>query len=114
MHREFRFGRFKSAAEFTENEELKNLVADKKIFVQGSVDLLIETEGGELLLCDYKTDRISPEERADRDLLKKNMLEKHGAQLAQYCHAIGEIFSRRVSRVFIYSIPLGALIEIEQ
>ena len=113
VHREFRFGRFKSAAEFTENEELKNLVADKKIFVQGSVDLLIETEDGELLLCDYKTDRISPEERADRDLLKKNMLEKHGAQLAQYCHAIGEIFSRRVSRVFIYSIPLGALIEME-
>ncbi len=113
VHREFRFGRFKSAAEFTENEDLKALVADKNIFVQGSVDLLIETEEGELLLCDYKTDKISAEERADRDLLKKNMQEKHGAQLAQYCHAVGEIFSRKVSRVFIYSIPLGALIEME-
>ena len=89
------------------------MVSDKKIFVQGSVDLLIETDSGEILLCDYKTDRVSTEERADPSLLKRNMQEKHGEQLKQYRLAVKEIFGREVSRVFIYSVPLGQLVEID-
>ena len=51
----------KVAADFTEDETLRALVADKKIFVQGSIDLIIEKDQGELLLCDYKTDRLTAE-----------------------------------------------------
>lgn len=108
--REFHFGMFRSAADFTANEEIKSSVSEKKIFVQGSIDLLIETEDG-IILCDYKTDRISHEEKADRALLEKNMRERHGAQLEEYRFAVKEIFGKEPYKVYIYSIPLGEVIE---
>ena len=111
LHREFKFGMFKDAADFCQNENLRSLVAGKKIFVQGSIDLIIETQSGEILLCDYKTDRVSIEERADRDLLRSNMLEKHLSQLHEYRYAVEQIFERSPSKIFIYSVPLGEVIE---
>lgn len=111
VRREFRFGLFRSAADFTRREDLKNAVADKKIFVQGSIDLLIETDGG-IILCDYKTDRVTPEERADRELLIKNMREKHAGQLEEYRFAVKEIFGEEPIKAYIYSVPLGEVLEI--
>ncbi len=110
--REFHFGMFRSAADFTEKDEIKALVGDKKIFVQGSIDLLIETSDGKIILCDYKTDRISPEEIDNRELLVSNMREKHKDQLDEYRFAVKEIFGKEPSKTYIYSIPMGEVIEI--
>ena len=112
VRREFRFGMFRSAADFTKNDALKELICDKKIFVQGSIDLLLETQDGEIILCDYKTDKISLEEKNDRELLVKNMRDRHKDQLEEYRFAVKEIFGKNPSRVFIYSIPLGEIVEI--
>ncbi len=112
VRREFRFGMFRSAADFTENSDLKDLLTDKKIFVQGSVDLILETAEGELLLCDYKTDRVTPEEKADPSLLAARMKETHGDQLEQYKFAIRQIFGKPPSRIYIYSVPAGIAVEI--
>lgn len=112
VRREFNFGLFRPASDFTEREELKRAVADKKIFVQGSIDLLIEDENGDIILCDYKTDRISSEERADRSLLVANMKHKHSSQLEEYRFAVKEIFGVSPKKVCIYSIPLGEVIDI--
>ena len=112
VRREFNFGLFRPASDFTESEQLKIAVADKKIFVQGSIDLLIEDEHGDIILCDYKTDRISPEEKADRSLLVANMKEKHSSQLEEYRFAVKQIFGKLPTKTFIYSIPLGETIEI--
>jgi ATP-dependent helicase/nuclease subunit A len=112
IHREFHFNAFRSAAEFSQDERIKGLIADKKIFVQGSIDLIIETTDGELILCDYKTDRISLEERADSSLLIESMKEKHGHQLDEYRLAVERIFGKAPSRVFIYSVPIGRIIEL--
>ncbi len=109
--REFKFGLFKSASNFTQNETLKDLVGDKKIFVQGSIDLLIETADGDILLCDYKTDRITHEEMRDRALLIRNMRERHGEQLEQYKYAVNQIFGKTPKSIYIYSLPLGEAIE---
>lgn len=111
VRREFRFGLFRSAADFTAREELKNTILDKKIFVQGSIDLLIETDDG-IILCDYKTDRISDEERADRELLINNMREKHAGQLEEYRFAVRSIFGEEPIKTYIYSVPLGEVVEI--
>lgn len=113
IRREFKFGMFRSAADFTADKKLGDLIADKKIFIQGSIDLIIENENGEILVCDYKTDRISSEERSDPLLLMKNMKEKHGEQLSQYSYAIERIFNKKPSKTFIYSVPLGEMIEIK-
>ncbi len=113
VRREFRFGMFRSAADFTENAELRRLLADKKIYIQGSIDLIIESENGEIVICDYKTDRISAEERHDLALLTDNMKKKHGDQLSEYSYAVREIFERVPDRVFIYSLALGDAVEIK-
>ena len=113
IHREFHFGMFRDASDFTENEELKSLVGGRKIYVQGSIDLIIEKENGEIILADYKTDRVSAEERRDRALLLKNMKDKHGEQLVQYSYAVEKIFGMAPSKIFIYSLPLGDVIEIK-
>ncbi len=112
VRREFHFGMFRSASDFTENDDLRGLLSDKKIYVQGSVDLIIECENGEIVICDYKTDRISADEKNDRELLIHNMKEKHGEQLSQYSHAVERIFAHKPDRIFIYSLPLGEAVEI--
>ena len=112
IHREFHFHAFRSASEFSQDEKIKALIADKKIFVQGSIDLIIETADGELILCDYKTDRISAEEKADTALLIESMREKHGHQLDEYRLAVERIFGKAPSRVFIYSVPIGQIVEL--
>lgn len=112
IKREFQFGMFRSADAFTQNESMKKLVSEKKIFVQGSIDLLIETKDGEIILCDYKTDKISTEEKADRELLVSNMRKKHKNQLDEYSFAVKEIFGKAPIKVYIYSIPLGEMLEL--
>ena len=112
IRREFHFGMFKSADEFTANEHLKSLVADKKIFIQGSIDLIIEKANGEIIICDYKTDRISAEERRDPALLAENMRRKHADQLSEYKYAVTNIFGRAPDKIYIYSVPLGTTIEL--
>ena len=104
---------FRDASDFTERDETKKLVDGKKIYVQGSIDLVIETADGDIILCDYKTDRVSDEERADEQLLNKSMKEKHMDQLEQYSYAARLIFERDPERIFIYSVTLGRAVEIK-
>ena len=113
IRREFKFGMFRSASEFTQNKELSSLVSDKKIFVQGSVDLLIENHDGSIFLCDYKTDRISPEERKNPELLRTRMTDAHKHQLDQYSYAIERIFGKKPERTYILSLSLGDAVEIK-
>ena len=112
IRREFRFRMFRPASDFTQNEEIKALVSDKKIFVQGSIDLIIEDSLGELILCDYKTDRVSREEKDNRELLISNLRERHGEQLRQYEYATERIFGRRPKKIYIYLTSLGEAVEI--
>ncbi len=112
IHREFRFSRFVPLATLTEREDLQTALGDRTLYVQGSVDLLAEMPDGTLLLCDYKTDRIFPGERANPDLLSDRMSEKHGAQLLQYAAAIRETFGREPTQMYIYSVPLGEAVPV--
>jgi ATP-dependent helicase/nuclease subunit A len=112
IYREFRFGMFRPASDFTEDEGLRKIVESRTIFVQGSIDLIIERENGEILLCDYKTDRISAEQKADRARLITDITEKHGEQLKEYRNAVSSIFGRAPSKMYIYSVMLGDTVEI--
>lgn len=112
VYREFHFGNFKSASDFTQNEKLKATVADRKIYVQGSIDLLAERNDGSIVLCDYKTDRVTAEEKANRSILIKNIKERHGNQLEQYKYAVEQIFGRAPSTTFVYLFSIGEAIEL--
>ncbi len=113
IRREFKFGMFRSASDFTENDEMRSLVKNKKIYVQGSVDLIIEMQDGSFIICDYKTDRPSAEERANHAIFAKRMRETHSDQLDQYEYAMHKIFGKAPNMIFIYSLALGESIRIK-
>lgn len=112
IYREQRFGMQVSMADLTRDAERKTRLKDHKIFVQGSIDLLLQMPDGRLLLIDYKTDRVTDEERANEALLIRNMKKKHGVQLSYYAKAVRDLFGKEPDGIFIYSLPLGKAIEL--
>lgn len=112
IRREFKFGMFRSASDFTQNKELSELVRDRKIYIQGSIDLIIENRDGSIYVCDYKTDRVSPEEAANPALLRERMRTSHKDQLEQYKYAVQKIFNRAPDKIFILSLSSGLAVEI--
>lgn len=114
IRREFQFGLFREAREFTQSKELSDILGDKKIYVQGSVDMLLEFKDGRIYICDYKTDRLTREERNDISLFKKRLISAHKDQLLQYKYAIESIFGRTPDKILIYSLPIGKCVELTE
>ena len=111
--REVRFNRFVPLCDLTANPALAERLGNRTLYVQGSIDLLLTYPDGSIDLCDYKTDAISPEERADLSLLRQRFAEKHGAQLKQYALAVRDLYHRVPRHIYIYSLPLGEAVEID-
>jgi ATP-dependent helicase/nuclease subunit A len=107
IERELKFGILTPMKELTQNAELAAQLGDESLFVQGSIDLLLTMPDGRLILIDYKTDRITDEERANPALLAKRLKERHGHQLTCYANAVCDLLGRKPDEVRIYSLPLG-------
>lgn len=112
IYRELRFNLFLPAAYFTGNEEKKRFYSDKKVLVQGVIDCIYRDSEGRLHLVDYKTDRLTKEERKNRSLAEKRMREAHSLQLSYYALAIKEMFGCEPAQISVYSLHLGDEIEI--
>ena len=82
------------------------------LYVQGSIDLILETKDNKLILVDYKTDRINKNEIKNPELLAKRMAEKHKNQLLCYAKAVKELFGREADEIYIYSLPAGAALPV--
>ena len=113
IHREMRFNVFLPAENFTHNLEKKKLYSNKKILVQGVIDLCIEDSDGNLILCDYKTDRLSKEALANKEIAKEFLSKRHSQQLRYYAQAIEQIMGKKPDKIYIYSLALGDAIEID-
>ncbi|MBO4983520.1 MAG: UvrD-helicase domain-containing protein [Clostridia bacterium] len=101
--REFRFNVMLNASEFTTDERLNN----EKVLVQGVTDCIYENEQGELILVDYKTDKVTEENYISE------LTRKHKTQLTYYKKACELMFEKPISKVLIYSVPLAKTVEIE-
>ncbi|MBE6584281.1 MAG: hypothetical protein E7649_04755 [Ruminococcaceae bacterium] len=112
VHREFHFRMFRPVSDFTKNQKLIDLAANKSILIQGSIDLVVETADGRLILCDYKTDRVTKEEFKDRSLLINNMKARHGEQLNQYRSAVEQIFGKAPDKIYLFLLSIGDCIEV--
>ncbi|MBQ9150874.1 MAG: UvrD-helicase domain-containing protein, partial [Clostridia bacterium] len=112
VERELRFARFVPLAGLTTNTELAEALGTRTLFVQGSIDLLATFPDGHMELCDYKTDHITAEERRDPALLQARMTAAHRDQLLQYAAAVEEMYGRRPTKAYIFSLPLGEALEI--
>ncbi len=104
LWREQRFNILLPAAEFTEEKEL---FRNETVAVQGVIDLFFEDENGNIVLVDYKTDYLTPEELRNRDLAAKKLIERHSKQLSYYEKAIEQMCGKKPIETLIYSLPLA-------
>lgn len=113
VRRETRFNIFLPASEFTTDLALRSKLVNEKLLVQGVIDLFYIDEDGKLVLCDYKTDRLTGAERHDPSLAAQRMTKVHGEQLGYYASALQQILGHRPDRICIFSLHLGDVLDID-
>lgn len=100
---------FSMAIEAKELNEKWKDVADS-VLVQGIIDCLFE-ENGQLVLLDYKTDRMDRFVKGGKDVVQ--VLEnRYRIQIALYTRAVEQILKRPLSEAYLYFFDGGRLIEI--
>ena len=100
VHREYNFAVNISACEL--DSELPEQFSDELVMVQGAVDCFFE-EDGEIVIVDYKTDRVSDEAQ---------LRDRYSAQLELYRAAIEQSTEKIVKQCVLYSVTLGKTVEI--
>ena len=75
---------------------------DEMVLVQGIIDAWF-IEDGEIVLLDYKTDRVSDEE---------SLVKRYKLQLELYKKALQAATNKKVKEVYIYSFDLGSVIKL--
>ncbi len=107
-YRELHFDRFLPYERLTRDAALARALRGYSLYVQGSLDLLLEMPDGALILCDYKTNRArAADGDVDSDRFQARLEQEHTDQLRLYSDAVLGLFGRRPDRVLIYSTPLG-------
>lgn len=112
LWREFRFNTPLPAVLFTTDAEKARAYKDKNILVQGVMDCVIEESDGSLSIVDYKTDRLTPEELASREMAEKRLRDAYENQLNYYRIAAERIFGKKPKRVEIFSLHLGKCVDV--
>lgn len=107
VRREFRFHMFLPAEDFTASPALRETVKGQSLFIQGVIDALIERADGTLVLIDYKTDRLTREERRNPALAAKKLISRHGEQMHYYAAAVERIFGRAPDQILLYALHTG-------
>ena len=115
VRREFRFNTRMAAENFTADPEFREKLRaeDLKITVQGVVDCVFrDPDSGKLVLVDYKTDSLSPEEWQNRALACKKLTARHRNQLLYYRDICTKMFGEEIAETVIYSTVLGECISV--
>ncbi|MBQ3069583.1 MAG: PD-(D/E)XK nuclease family protein, partial [Clostridia bacterium] len=100
--REFPFAIERPVTDFASADTLPPDARTETVLVQGIVDAVFE-ENGELVIVDYKTDRVKT---ADELVLR------YRPQLEVYKAALSRALQRPVARSVIYSFHLGVSIDL--
>jgi len=108
VYREKRFNVNLDASEFTNNHSRE--LSGEKILVQGVIDCFIYDDKGDIILIDYKTDRI-PGHMSNKEG-RVMLAERHSTQLSYYKTALERLTGDKVAKTIIYSFGLNEAIEI--
>ena len=91
---------------FVMGEKAKDVLEDsnseKMVLIQGIIDVFFE-EDGEMVLLDYKTDRIKEE---------KELADRYRAQIELYRGAIERATGKQVKEQLLYSFCLNQVVEL--
>ena len=87
---------------------MKNIEKDwngeETVLVQGIIDAyFIEDE--EIVLVDYKTDRVRKGE-------EQHLIDLYHTQLEDYAQALERMLQKKVNETYIYSFALGKMIPV--
>ena len=93
VRREYRFSLLRPVREFA------NVDADDAVLLQGVVDCFFE-EGGELVVVDFKTDRVSRDDLEER-------AAHYRPQLEAYSMALARVTGKRVKEKLLYFFSAG-------
>lgn len=83
-------------------EVYPDINSEETVLVQGIIDLWFQ-EGEELVLLDYKTDRVNEE---------KELIERYMGQMKLYQKALEQLTGKTVKECYIYSFYFGKSIEV--
>ena len=78
--------------------------SDDNVLVQGIIDLYYINKNDEIILVDYKTDKINKGE-------ENKLIEKYNKQLEIYTKALSQALGKNIDKKFIYSVYLNKMIE---
>ena len=112
VHRETRFNILLPASDFAEDSSKKELLTGCDIFVQGVIDLFFTDCDGHLILCDYKTDRLTPEELTNPDTIIQKMTSVHGEQLRYYAESIKRLTGKYPDETLVFPLCYGEAVKI--
>lgn len=93
LYREFKI------SSFVKLRDIEDIDSDEKILVQGISDCIFE-ENGELVLVDYKTDRVKNENQ---------LLNMYKNQVSFYRKAVSKALGKNVKEAVLYSFKLGKI-----
>ncbi len=109
IYREQRFNLTLDACDFAKDDGLKAELRGETVLVQGVIDCFFYDKNGDIVLVDYKTDRVS---KNDRAAAEEKLRATHSAQLTYYANAISEMCEKPPKKVLIYSLCLGDTVEV--
>lgn len=81
--------------------ELFDVDIDDEIVLQGAIDAYFENENGDIVIVDYKTDKVKS---------KEEIKKRYEVQLKYYKYALEKILSKKVSDTIIYLFDTGEII----
>ena len=106
IFREQRFNLRLCAADFATDRDLRAALADEHILVQGVIDCFFYDEKGNIILVDYKTDRL----HGGRAEAEQELRQKHARQLGYYAKAVEALCGKPPACVLLYSLALGGTV----
>ncbi len=97
IYREQRYNLLESASKYYESADAEG----QNLLIQGVIDCFFENAEGEIVLVDFKTDRVGKEDGAD--ILRT----RHTPQLLLYSQAVERMLNKKLSKAYVYSFALG-------
>ena len=97
LYREQPFVLGLSANEFNKNQDKNEMLDKETVLVQGVIDVFFYDEDNEIVLVDYKTDKVS---------MESELIERYKAQMDYYKMALERITGTKVKECYLYSFSL--------
>ncbi len=97
VHREFSFKYLMDASAFT-----PGLKREEKIVIQGMIDIYFEDEHGNIVIADYKTDKVKNVE---------DIRKRYAPQLKYYKIALEKALGKSVDKTYLLLLDTGEAVE---